>query len=251
MDAKNYLERIGYTGSAEPTAQTLAALQAAHLRSVPYENLDILWNRPIVLEKEALYEKIVTRRRGGYCFELNELFGHLLRELGYGVTDLFGRFLKGEKQIPMRRHHVLLVDVPGDAARYLCDVGVGSGSPTWPVKLIEGEEQRQADGLYRFTKDEFLGWILEEKKDDWGPIYSFTLERQIPVDFVAASFFCERSPESIFNKEEMISLRREDGRITLDGSAFRVFSADGVTEEIVKDEAEKTRRIAEWFGIVK
>lgn len=253
MNVQKYLERIEYRGDTRPNAENLSALQEAHLYAVPYENMDILWNRPIVLEKEALYAKVVTRRRGGYCFELNELFGHLLRELGYGVTDLFGRFLKGESEIPMRRHHVLLVDLPGCDTRCICDVGVGSGSPTRPVKLIEGEVQRQEDGVYRFQKDDFLGWILEEeKRGEWGPIYSFTEEKQIPVDFAAASFYCEKSPDSIFNKEEMISLRRPGGgRITLDGSAFRVFSADGVVEQIVEDEEEKTRRIADWFGIVR
>lgn len=253
MDARKYLERIGIGEIPQPTAQSLARLQAAHLMHVPYENIDILCGVPIVLEKEKLYEKIVLRRRGGYCFELNELFGHLLRALGYGVTDLFGRFLKGEEGIPMRRHHVLLVEAPGESERFLCDVGVGSGSPTWPVRLVVGEEQQQEDGgLYRFAQDELLGYVLEERRHgQWGPIYSFTPEKQLPVDFVAASFYCEKSPQSIFNKEEMISLRRPGGgRITLDGSAFRVFSAEGVREEIVEDPVQKRRRIAEWFGIV-
>ena len=253
MDVNLYLRRIGVDHTPAPTAESLALLQSEHLMHVPYENMDILWNRPIVLEKQALYEKIVLKNRGGYCFELNELFGHLLRALGFVVTDLFGRFLKGEPTIPMRRHHVLLVTVPGEETQHICDVGVGSGSPTWPVKLVEGEEQKQADGLYRFTIDSFLGWVLEEfKHEQWGPIYSFTLEPQLPVDFTAASFFCEKSPESIFNKEEMLSLRRPGGgRITLDGSAFRIFSETGVTEEIITDPAAKAARIAQWFGITQ
>lgn len=251
MNVQKYLARIGIVGDVRPTADDLDRLQAAHLYSVPYENMDILWDRPIVLDKEALYRKIVENGRGGYCFELNELFGHLLREIGFGVTDLFGRFLKGESGVPMRRHHVLLVDVPCEEDRFVCDVGVGSGSPTYPVRLITETEQAQQDGVYRFTQHPFFGWVLEEKKrGQWGPIYSFTLEEQAPVDFVAASFYCEKSPDSIFNKEEMISLRRPGGgRITLDGSAFRVFSAEGVVEEIIDDPEQKALRMAEWFGI--
>lgn len=253
MDVKKYLARIGVDHVPAPTVDTLSLLQSAHLMHVPYENMDILLGRPIVLEEQALFEKIVLKNRGGYCFELNELFGRLLRALGYGVTDLFGRFLKGESEIPMRRHHVLLVDVPGETDRFVCDVGVGSGSPTWPVRLVLHEEQPQADGgLYRFNADPFLSFVLEENKRGlWGPVYSFTLEPQLPVDFAAASFFCEKSPESIFNKEEMLSLRRPGGgRITLDGSAFRVFSESGVTEQIISDPEQKKARIAQWFGIV-
>ncbi len=253
MNVQKYLERIGFSSDTAPSAQSLADLQVAHLYSVPYENMDILWNRPISLQAEDLYRKIVENRRGGFCFELNELFGQLLRALGYGVTDLFGRFLKGETGIPMRRHHVLIVDVPGQSERYVCDVGVGTGSPTWPLKLIESIEQPQQDGnLYRFTKHEFYGWVLEEKKrGEWGPIYSFTMEKQAPIDFVAASFWCEKSPDSPFNKEEGVYLRKPFGRLTQEGNAFRRFSAEGVSEEIISDPAEKEKRLREWFGIEK
>ena len=82
MDVQKYLGRIGYQGDTQPTAENLSRLQCAHLYSVPYENMDILWERPIVLEKEALYTKIVEKRRGGYCFELNSLFNALCK----GVT---------------------------------------------------------------------------------------------------------------------------------------------------------------------
>lgn len=180
MDVGKYLERIGFSGDTQPGAQNLAALQAAHLYAVPYENMDILWDRPIVLEKEALYEKIVLRRRGGYCFELNELFGHLLRAIGYGVTDLFGRFLKGETGIPMRRHHVLLVTVPGEEGQYVCDVGVGSGSPTWPVLLQEGTPQHQADGVYRFSRHAFYGWCWKNRSGENGRRFMLSRWRNRP-----------------------------------------------------------------------
>src|SRR5690606_20497919 len=84
-----YLQRIGYEGPLDRSAKTLAQLQYCHLHTVPYENLDILRGVPISLELEDLFDKIVVRRRGGYCFELNALFGWLLRELGYPVTDYF------------------------------------------------------------------------------------------------------------------------------------------------------------------
>lgn len=251
MNVKAYLTRIGIAEPAPPGPEALRQLQRAHLYAVPYENMDILAGIPLSLRAEDLYEKIVTRNRGGYCFELNELFGWLLRQLGYQVSDYFGRFLRDEPGIPMRRHHILAVTGHGIAIPYVCDVGVGTGSPALPVLLAEGLEQPQDDRTYRFTKDHFLGWVLEEcYKDQWRPIYSFTEEPQLPVDFVAASFYCEKSPESIFNKEPMVSLRCEGGRRTLDGNEFRHFHGGKADVKIVTDPVERDRLLGEWFGIV-
>jgi len=250
MDTALYLDRIGMTGPIEPTAACLGRLQQAHLVTVPYENLDILAGRPILLTEDALFEKIVARRRGGYCFELNELFGRLLRALGYGVTDSFGRFLRGETGIPMRRHHVLLVKPQDDDARWLADVGVGTGSPTRPMRLVEGEVLRDGADTYGLRRDDFLGWVLTERRGDvWRDVYSFTEEPQLPVDFVAASFYCEKSPDSIFNKAPMVSLRTETGRRTRDGDEFRLFEGGRVSVVAAPGEAERRALMREWFGI--
>src|SRR4051812_40407997 len=109
-EVQAYLERIGYNGPLDGSADSLAALQERHLHTVPYENFDILRRLPLSLDTRDLFDKIVVRRRGGYCFELNALFGWLLRELGYPVTDLMARFWRDEPNPPpKRRHHVLKV----------------------------------------------------------------------------------------------------------------------------------------------
>lgn len=247
MSVRAYLDRIGFDGEAKADADTLRRLQACHLRSVPYENMDILRGVPLSQDAETLYDKIVRRRRGGYCFELNELFGWLLRCIGFEVTDCFGRFLAGESTVPMRRHHVLIVGIPGEGARYLCDVGVGSGSPTYPVEIRAGA-QDQGDFIWDMTEDGYLGHVLRQyKHDEWCKVYSFTEEPQLPADYMAASFYCEHSPASPFNKAPMISLRNANGRVTLDGDELRHFDGDKVTVEKTED-IEKTLR--EHFGIV-
>ena len=251
MDSKAYLERIGIHDVPAPTAASLARIQQAHLRAVPYENLDILLTRPIRLEKEALYEKIVANRRGGYCFEVNELLGHLLRDLGYEVTDLFGRFLRGETGIPMRRHHVLMVKCIDDDVPYLADVGVGTGSPNLPMRMAVGEELQDGIITYRLGKKDFFGWVLEDLKNgQWGPVYSFTEEPQAPIDFLTASFWCEHAEESIFNKGAMVSLRTETGRRTIDENEARIFDGDSVTVIPLEAWEEKEKILREWFGIV-
>lgn len=250
MTTIDYLRRIGIDDVPEPTLDTLFRLQKAHLYTVPYENLDILAGVPLSLKTEDLYDKIVTRRRGGYCFELNELYGWLLRQLGYGVTDFFARFLADEVEIPKRRHHVLKVIVPGEACAYMSDVGVGTGSPTYPIRIEENVKQRQDDLTYRLVKEEFLGWILEVyKRGEWRRLFSFTEEPQLPHDFLAISYFCEKSPDSVFNKAPMVAMRMDGGRKTLDGNEFRRFENDRVTVKTVTDPAERDRLLEEWFGI--
>lgn len=251
MDSKAYLERIGIFEELTPTKANLQRIQTAHLRTVPYENLDILLKKPIRLDAESLYEKIVVQHRGGYCFEVNELLGHLLRELGYEVTDLFGRFLRGETGIPMRRHHVLMVKCMDDTVPYIADVGVGTGSPNLPMRMALGAELKDGVVTYRFAKHDFFGWVLEDcKKGEWGPVYSFTEEPQSPIDFLATSFWCEHAEESIFNKGAMVSLRTETGRRTIDVDEARIFDGNDVKVFPLKDWAEKEKVLREWFGIV-
>ncbi len=247
---QRYLARIRYSGGAAPTAETLRAMQYAHLLSVPYENLDIVRGVPLSLDTDALYEKIVARGRGGYCFELNELFGRLLRAVGFEVVDYFARFLADEAFIPMRRHHVLGVTIPDTGERYLADVGVGSGSPNWPLRLVYGEAQDQGGACYRLDMDGFLGWVVKRRKGDaWSPLFSFTEEPQLPVDFVAASFYCEKSPASPFNKQPMVAIRTETGRYTLDGDVFKRFDGETVDEWREETETARGDTLRRLFGI--
>ena len=245
-----YLDRIGYQGGTEPTAETLSALQYAHLITVPYENLDILRGRRIRLDLDHLYEKIVVRRRGGYCFELNKLFGWLLRELGYQVTDYVARYWRGETEIPTRRHQVLSVVVPGTKEEYLCDVGVGAVIPLYPLPIRFGEEFDQNGPVYAFREDERFGIMLIERHDGgWRDVYSFTREVQYEPDFMFASFWCEFAEDSIFNKAPMLSIRKEGQiRCTLDGNVYRMFSPEGVTEKTLA-ENEVQQVIRDVFGI--
>ncbi|WP_068775956.1 arylamine N-acetyltransferase [Paenibacillus sp. FJAT-26967] len=223
-----YLNRIGYAGPIDGSAEVLADLQECHLQTVPYENLDILNSIPISLERGALYDKIVMRHRGGYCFELNALFGWLLRELGYAVTDFMARFWRDETDTPpKRRHHVLQVEAEGRL--YLCDVGVGGTVPRRPIRMIEQLEHPQGEECYKLERHAEYGWmLLELHRGQWRRLYSFTEEPQLPKDFLMASFWCEHAPDSIFTKEAMLAMRTREGRNTVAGQEFRIFSGKDV-----------------------
>ncbi|GGD82942.1 arylamine N-acetyltransferase family protein [Paenibacillus nasutitermitis] len=244
-----YLERIGYKGVLDGSAAVLAELQERHLHSVPYENLDILKGIPLSLEVPALIDKIVVRRRGGYCFELNALFGWLLRELGYVVTDLFARFWRDETNAPpKRRHHVLRVEAEGST--YLCDVGVGGIVPRRPVRMEEHLEQPQGDECYRLERDSYYGWVLcERKRGEWCWLYSFTEEPQLPKDFIMATYWCEHAPDSIFARSAMAAMRTSQGRNTLAGREFRIFTPEGVQAFTPESEEAYNEALNTYFGI--
>lgn len=248
-EVRAYLARIGYDGPLDGSADTLADLQDRHLHTVPYENLDIIRRIPLSLEIKHLLDKIVVRRRGGYCFELNALFGWLLRELGYPVSDFMARFWRDEPNPPpKRRHHVLKVKARDDY--YLCDVGVGGIVPRRPIKMVEGLEHRQGDECYRLERDPFYGWMLcELKRDQWNRLYSFTEEPQLPKDFIMATYWCENSLDSIFINRAMAAIRTRGGRNTIDGDEFRIFTSDGVQTIVPQTKKEYNAALQSYFGI--
>lgn len=250
-EVRAYLERINYNDPVNVSAECLAGLQECHLHAVPYENLDILQRRPLSLEIQDLIDKIVARRRGGYCFELNALFGWLLRELGYSVTDLVARFWRDESNLPPKqRHHVLKVEVGGDF--YLCDVGVGGIVPRRPIKMVEGLAQQQGEECYLLERDHDYGWSLcELNHGEWRRIYTFTEEPKLPKDFIMATFWCENAPDSIFINNAMLAIRTQEGRNTLAGEQFRIFTSKGVNSFIPQTKEDYDLALLTYFGIVK
>ena len=238
MNTNRYLERIGMTlADVSHTYEFLKALQQNHICTVPYENLDILNDQPIDLSKEALYEKIVTNHRGGYCFELNGAIAHLLQELGFATKCYFARFLKGETEIPVRRHRVVVTEC--DGKRYVIEVGIGIEAPRNPLLLEEGIEQECSNGSFCFTKDDFLGWVLNEKVDgEWKPYYAFTEEEQLDIDFIQPSFYCEKHPASPFNKSPMVAIKTPDGRRAINDRDYKIFEGGELVhiEENITDE---------------
>lgn len=235
---EKYFSRIGLTlpEVITPDSALLRALQFAHCTHVPYENLDIIRGVPLSLDEGALYDKIVAHNRGGFCFELNGLFACLLRALGYGVTEYAARYLRGESEIPMRRHRVLCVEATDGV--WCVDVGIGEVCPRYPVRLVAGVEQPQFDECYRFTRDDFLGWVLEDRyQGEWRRFYSFTEEPQLPQDFEALCLYCEKSPKSPFFPDEIFSMKTPEGRYTLDGHLYKEI-VNGQVSAIELDESE-------------
>lgn len=250
VKVEKYLARIGMSLPEDfaPDSAFLRELQFAHCTHVPYENLDIIRGIPLSLDEVDLYKKVVEQGKGGFCFELNGLFAWLLRQLGYKVTEYAARYLRGESELPMRRHRVLKVEATDGV--WCCDVGIGEVCPRYPLRLVEGVEQPQFDECYRFEKDDFLGWVLMDlHKGEWRRFYSFTEEPQLTQDYDALCLYCEKSPKSPFIHSEMFSLKTPAGRITLDGNVYKEF-ADGEVRVKELSAAEMPAAYAK-FGLVK
>ncbi len=243
--------RIGLNCPAFPIAPTpelLSDIQYAYAATVPYENLDILAGIPLSLEEADLYDKIVTRHRGGYCFEVNGFLTSLLRSIGYDVTEYMARYLRGETDIPMRRHRVLVVTC-GDASRYVVDAGIGQNAFRRPIPFVENGEITVCGETYRLVKRDFYGWVIEDwHKGQWRAFYGFTEEVQLNLDYIMPSFWCEKHPDSPFTKGNILSIKTDTGRKTLDGNTFRCFDGTTVTEKELSAE-EIPAVLKEVFGI--
>src|SRR2546422_2750536 len=186
MNIDAYLKRINYRGSLAPTAQTLQQLQVAHLLTVPFENLSIHSAEPIILDDDALFEKIVVRRRGGFCYELNGLFAALLRELGFKVTMLSAEVANASGTFgPDFDHMTLSVAVDDDelVEPWLADVGF-CDSFREPLLLDSRREQAQGGRAYKFLADEpYLILMQRENGGDWKDQYRFTLKSYSYADY--------------------------------------------------------------------
>lgn len=255
LQAQRYIERLDLPSKfadRTPNEELLNALQYAHVTKVPYENLDILDGVPLKLDEDSLYKKIVENHRGGYCFEVNAIFDKLLNALGYTTFSCFARYLRGETQIPMRRHRIIIASSQSLDGRYFVDVGIGERAPRLPLKLQEGIVQEQCGEMYRFEKDNFLGWVLWDcYKGEWNRFMSFTEESQIEEDYITTSFYCEKHIDSPFNKGNMLSIKTVNGRKTVSDCEFRIFDGNNVSVRIIRDEAQLNNILEEHFGIVR
>lgn len=248
MNINAYLERINYHGPLAPTAETLRGLQESHLLTVPFENLSIHMDEPIVLDDELLFDKVVNRRRGGFCYELNGLFSTLLRGLGYNVVMLAAKVARDrEEYTPDFAHMTLLVSLE---ERWLVEVGFGA-TFRQPLLLDEPNEQMQAGASYRIVPDGRFYTLFERKiGGEREAQYRFTLHPYEYADFAEMCHFQQYSPESHFRRGRVCSRITPDGRITLSELNFITSWLDGRREELVlNNENEFHQLLQAQFGI--
>lgn len=247
VDVAAYLERINYHGTTIPSAETLRALQVAHLQTVPFENLSIHAGEPIVLEDEALFNKIVERRRGGFCYECNGLFAALLRALGFDVTMLAAEVAKKDGGYSQPFDHMTLM-VNGEQ-RWLVDVGFGD-SFLEPLLLDERSERPGREPAYKVVDGDGYLILVRCEGNTWTPQYRFTLQPYEYENFVERCHYQQTSPESHFTQKRICSRVTESGRISLSDMRL-IETIDGERyERELATQQEYDAALQQHFGVV-
>ncbi|HGV0300812.1 TPA: N-hydroxyarylamine O-acetyltransferase [Citrobacter freundii] len=245
-----YFARIGWSDSASVDIETLKALHLLHNGAIPFENLDVLLPREMQLDDLSLEEKLVTARRGGYCFEQNGVFERALREIGFNVRSLLGRVvLANPSSLPPRTHRLLLVELQGE--QWIADVGFGGQTLTAPIRLQADIEQQTPHGEYRLVQ-EGDDWILQFRHHDhWQSMYRFDLVVQHQSDYLMGNFWSAHWPQSHFRHHLLMCRHLPDGgKLTLTNFHFTRYQDGRAIEQInLPDVASLYALLQEQFGL--
>lgn len=244
MNLDLYLERVGFQSNPKPDLATLRALHRAHLLSIPYENLDIHLGHKLTLELPHIFDKLVTEKRGGWCFEMNGLFAWVLEQIGFEVTLLsavVNQHLAGDKA--EGNHLTLLVELDKP---YLVDVGFGDG-PLEPLSLREGlHEQNGLEYRLKLAKNR---WTFHHHQYGAAERFDFTLDEVELGTFSDACQNLQASPESGFVEVTVCQLFTPNGLLSLRGAVLNRITATGKQERAIRSADEYTYVLAQDFGL--
>jgi N-hydroxyarylamine O-acetyltransferase len=247
MQLRAYLDRIGFAGDPQPDMASLKALHRAHLAAIPYENLDVQLGRPVITDPAGAYARIVGRgRRGGWCYEMNGLFGWALAQVGFRVTRLAGgvvRELVGDEMVG--NHLVLRVDLP--EGPWIADVGFGDG-PVEAYPLRDGAFV-QRGFTYGLTELGDGWWRLSNHPEGGARSFDFRAETADEALLSRQCAFLQSSDRSPFT-QNLICQRPVDGAVMqLRGRVLRTVRPDSFDEHLIGTEAEFVRVLADIYGI--
>jgi N-hydroxyarylamine O-acetyltransferase len=250
-ELERYLARTGYRGPREPTLDVLHALTAAHTQSIPFENLSVLLGQRVDISDDAIFDKLVDRRRGGYCFEQNGLFLRVLEAFGFEVTPLAARVHMGRPrtEVPPRTHLCLRVQVAGEP--WLTDVGVGGLSLTAAIRLEPDLVQATPHETRRIVRDGALYFHQARLGDEWQDIYQFTGDTMPQIDRELGNWYTSTHPNSHFRNTLMVARAGTEGRrYTVQDDRFKVRERAGhAHEQVIGSAHELLSVLAEHFEL--
>lgn len=248
QQAADYFARIGFTPEPEAIANAdlLRIVHFAHATTIPFENLSIFLGEPIRLDRDSLVDKLVTRSRGGYCFEQNLLLASALTYLGYSVALLEARVLLPGDHVSPRHHMALKVEM--GSTSMLCDVGFGRYGLIEPISMIPGRVAEQGDWKFRLTMSDSIWTLCNEQKDEWQPQYTFTLAPCYPVDYEAPNWFVSTHPSSIFTRTITVQRLTPTVRHLFVNDVYTMLYHDSEVSRPI-DESERLDLLRDVFGL--
>jgi N-hydroxyarylamine O-acetyltransferase len=248
---EEYLQFIGYSGERKPTLAVLQELQKLHTQTITFENLNPLLKYGVDLEIEAISRKILRQGRGGYCFEQNALFAHVLQLLGFHIKRLAARVLWNLPigLVVARGHKLLLVDVENEGP-YVVDVGFGGLSLTGPLKLEMNIPQQTPHEVFRIIEGGEQYIIQVNLQDQWKPLYTFSLQEQQPQDYDAPNFYISCHPKSHFTYTLIAAKPVPGKRYNLRNNELTIHHLNGPSEKkLIKDVKELKSILTDIFKI--
>ncbi len=242
-----YLKRIGIKGELPVNRDTLEKLLQAHLEQVPFENLDVYdFKKVPSLEADALFDKVVTRHRGGFCFELNTLFARLLESLGFKVYPVAVRVLWNKDSLPPLAHMALIVCLGKE--KYFCDVGYGGPGPKG-LMLLEESARRVSGETFRMTCVEGDIQIDRLYHEEWKALLRFTDRPVRWEDLVVLNFYCARCESILFTRRRVLNLCTPMGSKALMDMELTVTDCGQKKQTVYKDLGDLEAGLEKEFGI--
>jgi N-hydroxyarylamine O-acetyltransferase len=250
IDLDSYFKRVGFDGKRKPTLATLRALHRLHPQSIAFENLDPLLKRPVKLDPASLQAKLVNGGRGGYCFEQNLLFAHVLRALGFTVGEATARvrWTVPPGVTTPRVHAALIVEAEGDA--YLVDVGFGGNVLTGPLLLASRDEQTTPHEPFRLVAEDHRLVIEAKLNGTWMPLYATDLAESVPADYELGNWFTSAHPNSIFVNGLMAARAEPDRRYALRNNELAIHELrNGTKRQTLRSAPEMRDALGDLFKV--
>ena len=249
-DVDRYLARIGIYEKKQPDLAFLNEIIHAHQCRVPFENLEVYnYEKPISLAIADLYDKVVVRNRGGYCFELNGLLTQLLCDLGFKASSCLVRLLRGRDYLGPIRHRGIIVRLP--EGTFYCDVGYGGPQPRSAVLLKDGSISESYGEKFLISKVDDYWWQMsrENSSGEREVISRFFTMPQLNVDFLLYNADCSDNKEAIFRNVRMVNLITENGSINLKDNELTIRDGGKTTVQNIHTLQELEQVLSDYFDI--
>jgi N-hydroxyarylamine O-acetyltransferase len=242
-----YFNRIGFVGETAITEEILKKIHRAQHRHIPFENIDVIDGKTILLSDDAIYDKLVVNKRGGYCHEVNGLLHTVLNTLGFEVRALLGRVHLSET--PTGRGHRVTLAVINNQ-HWLVDAGFGLFTPRSPLPIVFNKELTTDSQSFRFVRDERYSVMLQIKDEgEWKNTYSFDMEHVCMGDLEYANHYSSTHPNSVFTSKLVIVLATEVGSNVMVNQQLKIRVGDTIKETILDDEQAYFSALKEYFGL--